>query len=196
MNKIAITLQNLMIQAQIKNYLELSRQSKISELHLYRLENNLLDQIPLGVLKKIARTLNLDLSTLIDRLSDDNLGNNDLLSNKNILDNHLKEEYQRETILILESLLLQFPTLVHAVENNPDISARGLLPFFTPLKQLLSSWEIETIGQVGDIVTYNPQEHELIDSEDDRCDLVEIRYIGYRQRDKLLYRAKVSPVHQ
>lgn len=36
----------------IKNYLELSRKSQVSELQFYRLEHNLIDNIPLGILKK------------------------------------------------------------------------------------------------------------------------------------------------
>jgi hypothetical protein len=48
---------------------------------------------------------------------------------------------------------------------------------------------------VGDIVEYNPQEHELMDSyEHENITKVEIRYVGYRQQDKLLFRAKVTPV--
>ncbi|MBL1209656.1 helix-turn-helix transcriptional regulator [Geminocystis sp. GBBB08] len=193
-------LRELMTQAQIRDYLQLSRQSQVSELQFYRLENNLLDHIPLGVVKKIAKTLNIPVTTLIDYLS----GNLDLFNEnyqKNLqIDNqeeisHLITEYQQETISILESLLLQLPTLIHVINNNPELPASRILPLLQPLNQLLSSWEIEPIGQVGDIVNYNPQEHELMENNDlslEEIQLVEIRYVGYRQKDKLLYRAKVS----
>lgn len=194
MKEIKIVLQDLMTQKDIKNYLELSRKSKVSELQFYRLENNLLDHIPLGVLKKIATTLNISLPSLIEQLSNsfDRASVNDTLSIEN---ETLIKEYQQETICILESLLLQLPTVVYAVKNNPDLPANRLLPMLEPINQLLFAWGISSIGQVGDIVDYNPQEHELMDNDDsENISTVEIRYVGYRQQDKLLYRAKVTPI--
>lgn len=194
MREIKTVLQDLMTQNDIANYLELSRKSKVSERQFYRLENNLLDHIPLGVLKKIATTLNIPLSSLIEQLTNqiDRASFNDSLSVEN---DTLIKEYQQETISILESLLLQLPTVVYAVKNNPNLPANRLLPLLEPINQLLSSWGISSIGSVGDIVEYNPQEHELMDNDDhENITKVEIRYVGYRQQDKLLYRAKVTPV--
>lgn len=194
MREIKIVLQDLMAQNNIKNYLDLSRKTKVSELQFYCLENNLLDQIPLGILKKIAISFNMPLCSLIEELSYsiDRSCVNDKLSEKK---ETLMEEYQQETITILESLLLQLPTVVYGVKNNPDLPAHRLLPLLEPINQLLSSWGISSIGQVGDIVDYNPQNHELMDNEHgENISKVEIRYVGYRQQDKLLYRARVSPV--
>lgn len=189
-------LQQLMTQAQIKDYLEFSRKSQVSELQFYRLENNLLDNIPLGVLKKIAKALNISITTLIDHLNNslDLFIENSPSQNSEFVSD-LISEYQQETISILESLLLQLPTVIHAVNNNPELPASRILPLLQPLNQLLSTWEIEPIGKVGDMVSYNPLEHELIENNDftlEEIELVEIRYVGYRQKDKLLYRAKVS----
>lgn len=193
-------LRELMNQAQIRDYLQFSRKSGVSELQFYRLENNLLDNIPLGVIKKIAQTLNISVTTLIDHLSNNldlfngNSQENSLNKNQELNANFMAE-YQQETISILESLLLQLPTVIYAVNNNPDLPASRILPLLQPLNQLLSTWEIETIGKVGDMVNYNPQEHELMENNDltlEEINQVEIRYVGYRQKDKLLYRAKVS----
>lgn len=193
-------LHELMSQAQIRDYLQFSRKSRVSELQFYRLENNLLDNIPLGALKKIAKVLNISVTTLIDYLSisfnlfNDNFPEN-LTTNNQDLTANLIAEYQQETISILESLLLQLPTVIHAVNSNPELPASRILPLLQPLNQLLSTWEIEPIGKVGEIVNYNPQEHELIENNDftlEETQEVEIRYVGYRQKDKLLYRAKVS----
>lgn len=194
MREIKTVLQDLMIENGIENYLKFSRKSKVSELQFYRLENNLLDYLPFGVLKKIATTLNIPLPSLIEQLTGDfdRASFNDTSSREN---NTLIKEYQEETISILESLLLQLPTLVYAVKNNPDLPAHHVLPLLEPINQLLSSWDISSIGSVGDIVDYNPQEHELMDNDDqENISKVEIRYVGYRQQDKLLYRAKVTPV--
>jgi transcriptional regulator with XRE-family HTH domain len=189
-----------MNQAEIRDYLEFSRKSRVSELQFYRLENNLLDNIPLGVLKKIAKALNISVTTLIDHLSSsfDLFNHNsqeNLTINNQDLTSNLIAEYQQETISILESLLLQLPTVIHVVNNNPRLPASRILPLLQPLNQLLSTWEIEPIGKVGDMVDYNPQEHELIENNGlslDEIKRVKIRYVGYRQKDKLLYRAKVS----
>lgn len=197
-----------MIAKGIKNYLQLSRESLVSELQFYRLEHGLIDHVPLGVLKKIASALNITVNTLITDLTSDSLttpleeeNQGDLkteyqrllVENEELKDN-LILEYQRDTIIILESLLLQLPTFIHAINQNPDIPATQLLPLMQPLNDLLEMWEIETIGKVGEVVEYNPQLHELMEDIVEEIDKVKIRYVGYRQGDDLLYRAKVSPV--
>lgn len=193
-------LRELMTKAEIQDYLQLSRKSRVSELQFYRLENNLLDNIPLGVLKKIAKALNISVTTLIDNLSSSFDSVNDshqenLQSQNQDLTSNLIAEYQQETISILESLLLQLPTLIYVVNKNPGLPASRILPLLQPLNQLLSAWEIEPIGGVGNLVDYNPQEHELMEHNHltlGNIKQVKIRYVGYRQKDKLLYRAKVS----
>lgn len=194
----------------IKDYLQLSRESKVSELQFYRLEHGLIDHIPLKILKKIASTLDISIHTLIKELtSDSSITQTEenpedlkaeyqrLFQENEELKQNLLLEYQRDTIMILESLLLQLPTFIHAINQNPDIPAKQLLPLMQPLDDLLAMWEIETIGKVGEIVDYNPQLHELMeDAADSVTDIekVKIRYVGYRQGDDLLYRAKVSVV--
>ncbi|MGI0482723.1 helix-turn-helix domain-containing protein [Geminocystis sp. CENA526] len=194
MKDIRIILQDLMAQNEIETYLQLSRKSKVSEWQFYRLENHLLDHIPFGVLKKIAKALNISVDTLINQL-EDNFDRTIPDNNLSLKKETLMEEYQQQTLTILESLLLQLPTVIHAVNNNPDLPANRLLPLLEPLNQLLSAWGIISIDRVGDIVDYNPQEHELMENCDtENISKVEIRYVGYRQKDKLLYRAKVSPI--
>lgn len=194
----------------VKNYLELSRKSQVSELQFYRLEHNLIDNIPLGILRKIALAFDISLQTLIDNLSklpqeilshevekDLKLECERLLKENEQLKQSLIKEYQRDTITILESLLLQLPTISYAIKNNPEIPATRLLPLMQPVKDLLRFWDIETIGEVGEVVKYDSQLHELMeDTQDDTqtCEMVKIRYVGYRQGEDLLYRAKVSPI--
>lgn len=114
----------------IKNYLELSRKSQVSELQFYRLEHNLIDNIPLGILKKIAFAFDISLQTLIDNLStppqeisshevekDLKLECERLLKENEQLRQNLIKEYQRDIITILESLLLQLPTINYAIKK-------------------------------------------------------------------------------
>ena len=56
----------------------------------------------------------------------------------------------------------------------------------------MEKWGLEAIAQVGENVVYDPRRHELIKGTAEMGELVKVRYVGYRQGDRLLYRAKVS----
>jgi molecular chaperone GrpE (heat shock protein) len=104
----------------------------------------------------------------------------------------LVQEFQHQAITILESWLLQWPTAAAAAHKNPQFPAIKLLPLMKPLANLLQQWEIEAIAAVGESVSYNPQWHQLMDGTVEAGSTVIVRYVGYRQGKKLLYRAKVS----
>ncbi|NJO80013.1 MAG: nucleotide exchange factor GrpE [Cyanobacteria bacterium RM1_2_2] len=108
----------------------------------------------------------------------------------------LRQEFQQASLQILESWLLQFPTAAYAVQQNPQLPASRLLPLLRPLEQLLQSWGIESIAPVGTEVAFDPQWHQLMEGTANPGEMVKIRYAGYRQGDKLLYRAKVSPAER
>lgn len=110
---------------------------------------------------------------------------------------YLLMEYQKSTIQALESLLLQWPTAAYAARKNPDAPAIKLLPLLIPLEKLLGSWGVIPIGEVGAEMAYDPQWHQVVSMAGQALilgDAVRIRYVGYRQGEQLLYRAKVSPV--
>ena len=104
----------------------------------------------------------------------------------------LLQEFQLSSLQVLESCLLQLPTLAFKVQQNPEISATKLLPLMRPLEQLLQQWGIEQIAPVGSKLPYNEQLHQLLAGNAQPGDLVIVRYTGYIQGDKLLYRAKVG----
>ncbi len=106
----------------------------------------------------------------------------------------LKQEFQDATLQTLESLLIQLPTVTAAIQQTPEFPSVKLLPLFRPIPQLLKDWQIEAIGSVGAEVAYNPQDHQLLEGEAEIGDRVRVHYIGYKQNDRLLYRAKVSQV--
>ena len=109
----------------------------------------------------------------------------------------LWQEYQKSTVQALESLLLQWPTAAYAARKNPEAPAIKILPLLRPLEQLLASWGIVAIGEVGTEICYNPQWHQIMASGESGLasgDQVKVRYVGYRQGKQLLYRAKVSPL--
>lgn len=107
---------------------------------------------------------------------------------------NLQQEFRQSSLQILESWLLQFPTAAHAAQQNSQISATKLLPLLRPLEQLLRAWGVEAIAPVGTELPYDPHLHQLMAGTAQPGDLVKVRYTGYFQSGKLLYRAKVSLV--
>jgi DNA-binding Xre family transcriptional regulator len=104
----------------------------------------------------------------------------------------LRADFQQESLQILESLLLQLPTAAHAAQTNATMPARNLLPLLRPIDRLLKHWGIEAIASVGAEIAYNPHKHQLMDGTAEIGTPVIVRYVGYEQGEKLLYRARVS----
>ncbi|MBC7971797.1 MAG: helix-turn-helix transcriptional regulator [Verrucomicrobia bacterium] len=108
----------------------------------------------------------------------------------------LWQEFQQSSVQVLESLLLQLPTAAYAAQQNPQAPAVKLLPLLRPLDRLLQEWGIESIAPVGAEIAYDPQQHQLMGGTAQTGDRVKVRYAGYRQADRLLYRAKVSAIER
>jgi molecular chaperone GrpE (heat shock protein) len=101
--------------------------------------------------------------------------------------------FQSEALNVLESLILQWPTAAHAAQNNPTLPAVRLIPLLKPLEQLLQVWEIEAIATVGAIAAYDPTLHQWVgeSAPPEVQHPVQVSHVGYRQGERLLYRAKV-----
>jgi transcriptional regulator with XRE-family HTH domain len=107
----------------------------------------------------------------------------------------LQQDFQRETLHTLESLLLMWPTAAHRAQQDPTLPAVRILPLLKPLDQLLQQWGIEAIGTVGEQTLYDPTLHQWNTTGAERPlrpgDAVVITHVGYRQGATILYRAKV-----
>ncbi|MBW4666994.1 MAG: helix-turn-helix transcriptional regulator [Cyanomargarita calcarea GSE-NOS-MK-12-04C] len=107
----------------------------------------------------------------------------------------LLSEFQQSSFGLLESLLTQFPTAAQKARENPQLEAVKILPLVEkPLEKLLLAWGIEAIASIGSEVPYDPALHQLMEGKSQLGEAVKVRYAGYRQGNKLLNRAKVSPV--
>lgn len=106
----------------------------------------------------------------------------------------LWQEFQQSSLQVLESWLVQWPTAAHKAQENPQLSAVRLLPLLRPIEQLIHQWGVQAIAPVGAELPYDPQLHELYEGMAQPGETVKVRYTGYYQGDKLLYRAKVSPL--
>ena len=106
----------------------------------------------------------------------------------------LRSQFEREVIQQLESLILQLPSAAYAAQTNPNMLAKNILPLLRPIDALIQKWGITAIGVVGAQVAYDAQKHEVMDGSEqiEEGDLAIVRYVGYMQNEKLLYRARVS----
>jgi len=106
----------------------------------------------------------------------------------------LRSQFEREAIQQLESLILQLPSAAYAAQQNPNMLAKNILPLLRPIDALLQKWGITAIGSVGKEVNFDSQKHQLMEGSDEikEGDVAIVRYVGYMQGEKLLYRARVS----
>jgi transcriptional regulator with XRE-family HTH domain len=194
----------------ISTYTQLCQHAGVSAMVIRRLRRGQIDQMQLGTLRKIAQGLQISLTELLTTFTPPAF-TPPASPMQPARQNNLQQEYdrlqqqlnqQRETILqefqqaslqTLESWLLQWPTAVYAAQHNPNAPAVKLLPLIKPVETLLQQWGIAAIGTIGETVAFDPQQHQVMGSSVNLGDPVRIRYVGYRQGDRLLYRAKVSP---
>jgi molecular chaperone GrpE (heat shock protein) len=206
-------LHDLMQQVNISSLDELSIVAKVARLQLVRIQRGLILNISVGAVARIAQALNISIDSLIETFVEQTAVNlepktpetNDALAacqqeyrqlQQEMLQQQefLEAEFQKTSLETIESWLLQWPTAAAAVRKNPQLPASRLLSLVEPVEELLKQWNVETIATVGEHLAYNPQYHQLLKGAAEPGDLVEVRYVGYKQEDKLLYKAKVSPV--
>lgn len=206
------SLQNLMQQVGISSFKGLARCSGVSERQLTRLRRREAKQMRVDVLLKLSQALQVPLTELVSTFSSvEPLGENaapppeskqaiaDLEREYQRLQVQLEQqrqalwqEFQQSSLQVLESWLVQWPTAAHKAQENPQMSAVRLLPLLRPIEQLIHQWGVEAIAPVGTELPYDPQLHELFEGKAQPGETVKVRYTGYYQGDKLLYRAKVS----
>lgn len=199
----------LMENAGLPTFKALSQAAGISEKQLRTLRRGSLETVPLGTAIAVSRALGLSLPQLIAALDPTQPtpavpASPDLTTLQQEYDrlrasltqqkDELWQTFQQDSVHILESLLLQLPTAAYAAQQNPQAPAVKLLPLLRPIDQLLQHWGITAIATVGTESPYDPQHHQLMDGTASPGDRVRVRYVGYRQGDRILYRAKVSPV--
>lgn len=206
------TLRTLMAAAEIPSFRALARQAQVSDWAVRQLRSDRITAMRLDLLQKIAAALNLSLPELLNQfgvvdaeqpaagdapdatvtaLQAEYQRLQDQLHQQQ---STLQQKFQAEALTVLESWMLQWPTVTHAVEKNPELPASRLVPLVQPVQALLAQWEVEAIAPVGAEVPYDPQVHQLMNGEAEPGTPVRVRYTGFRQRGKLLHRAQVSPV--
>jgi len=207
-------LQDLMQQVGVSSFKALARFAGVSERQLMRLRRGEVQQMRVDTLLKLSQALQVPLTELVVTFSSMKLGGEKVMPSQESTQAiaELKREYQRlqvqlegqrqsiwqefqqSSLQVLESWLLQWPTAAHKAQENHQLPAVRLLPLLRPMEQLLQQWGVEAIAPVGAELPYNPQLHQLLEGTAQPGEKVKVRYTGYRQGEKLLYRAKVSPI--
>jgi len=101
-------------------------------------------------------------------------------------------DFRNATFEQLQTLLTNYPSARKMAEAKPDLPAKNLSALFTPLENLLKSWNWEMIGSAWEQVTYNPQLHQPDVEDITEGELVYVRFVGYRDGERILAPAKVS----
>ncbi|MFM9268338.1 hypothetical protein [Tychonema sp. BBK16] len=185
---------------------ELSQKAGVSELELSRLRRGLALQTRVEILLKISQALQISLNEVLATFAPGSVELEQpaptamqqeyqrLQATLDVQRESLMQEFQLSSLQILESWMLQWPTAASKAQENHHLPAVKLLPLVRPVEKLLQEWGVEAIATVGSSIPYNPQQHQLLEGTAQPGELVKVRYTGYKQGDKLLYRAKVSSV--
>ena len=205
------SLQKLMQRLGVSSYKVLAKTAGVSDRQLLRLRRGELDRMRVDVLLKLSQALQVSLTELVvtfspatEQPTPEEESTPAVAQLKKEyerlqaqLDSQRQElwlEFQQSSLQVIESWLLQWPTAAQKARENPQLAAVKLLPLVRPIEQLLQKWEVEAIAPVGAEVAYDPQLHQLLEGTAQPGEKVKVRYTGYHQGDKLLYRAKVSPI--
>ena len=204
-------LQKLMQGLGVSSYKALAKTAGVSDRQLLRLRRGELNRMRVDVLLKLSQALQVSVTELVVTFSpateqpppeEESTPAVAQLKKEYErlqaqLDTQRQElwlEFQQSSLQVIESWLLQWPTAAQKARENPQLAAVKLLPLVRPIEQLLQKWEVEAIAPVGAEVAYDPQLHQLLEGIAQPGEKVKVRYTGYHQGDKLLYRAKVSPI--
>lgn len=203
-------LQTLMRSCNITSFKQLGELAGVSEAAIARLRQGHGLQMQAGTLCKLANVLEISVDRLLQTCTSHKNGSepviksDDLEAIKTEYDRlqqqfqqqrtELWQEFQQTSLQTLEPWLLQWSAAAHAAQKNPQAPAVKLLPLLRPIEQLLQQWDITAIDSVGETVSYDPHRHQLMGGTANSGDPVQVRFSGYRQGDRILYRSKVSPI--
>lgn len=210
-------LKKLMQSVGIADLNELSQTARVARLQLIRIQQGLILNVSVGAIAKIAKTLNVSVDRFLAIFTEEveppieqttKASTDDsaalaacrqeyqkLQQEMERLETKLTQQFQQQSLQTIESWLLQWPTAATAVRQNPQLPATRLLSLVEPVEELVEQWNVSTIATVGEELAYDPQQHQLMKGIAQPGEVVKVRYVGYKQRDKLLYKAKVSPVN-
>lgn len=184
----SVKLKELMNTVGIDSFRQLYRAAQTSASTINKLRSGNVAALSWQTIVKISNSLELEPSELIAHFSTSAPS----AAPTKEQERELLLAFQYQSLQTLESFLTYFPTAKAAALQNPNFPATKLLPLIGAIDRLLVQWNVTPIGTVGEELPYEPQFHQLIEGSANPQDLVTVRYVGYRQPERLLFRAKVS----
>jgi DNA-binding Xre family transcriptional regulator len=197
-------LQALMHKVGIESFKKLYELTGTSDRTIRKLRSGEIGTLRWQVLVKISNTLQISVNELLDLVGAQSRPNPqqqlELLQQEyQRLQQQLQQqgstlqaEFQYQSLQTLESLLTYLPAAKYAAARQPDFPANKIFPLLQPIDRLLAQWNVTVIGEIGNQIAYDPHCHQLIEGTANSGELVTVRYSGYRQGDKLIFRSKVS----
>jgi molecular chaperone GrpE (heat shock protein) len=189
----------------ISSFLDLQQKSGLTSTHLRQVRRGELSLLKLKDLTKLATALDWTIEELLElggfktnsrkQVSETELLRRECLQLRQELQNLSRElttEFQHSTFSQLQTLLTNYPSLRASINVKPDLPAKNIVSLFTPLDNLIETWGYERIGKAWEQVPYNPQLHQADASDIEVGELVYIRFIGYKEGERILCPAKVS----
>lgn len=190
-------LRTLMQAVGLGSYRALARAAGVSRGAVDRLRQGQVGRLPVQTLLQLSQALQVPITDLIAQFG----APTDLPAPRGGAsvpspdqDGDRRRQFQAEALTCLEPWLRQWPTALAAAQRQPDLPASRLLPLTRPWQELLQHWGVTAIGEVGAELPYDPQVHQPLQGHITPGQTVRVRYLGYRQGDRLLYRAQVSEV--
>lgn len=191
-----------MQRAGVSSFAALSRRAGVSEFQVRSLRRGKVAQMRLETLLKLAEALEISLGELLAAFAGMEAKGETSVEIRAEFDRlqaqlanqreELIREFQQESLDILESWMLNWSRAAYLATQNPELAAVKLLPLVKPVEKLLQHWGVEAIAQVGARVPYDPQQHQLYKGNVESGQAVTVSHAGYRQGDRLLFRAKVT----
>jgi molecular chaperone GrpE (heat shock protein) len=200
-----LQLQTLMQQVEITSFKQLYRSTGTSDRTIRKLRSGELGTLRWQTLVKIASILKIPVIELIQTFSGQSSSTFDRQELTTLQQEYqhlqqqfhqqretLQAEFQFQSLQTIESFLTYFPAAKSAAMNNPNFPASKIFPLVKSIDLLIQQWNVTVIGEIGKQLSYDPRWHQLIEGMANPDELVTVRYVGYRQGDKLIFRAKVS----
>ncbi|MBE9156818.1 helix-turn-helix domain-containing protein [Nodosilinea sp. LEGE 06152] len=211
-------LRSLMAQASLTSYRSLSRASDVPRSAIDTLRRGQVGRLQVSTLQRLSQALGMPLEALVAKFSaplprdvtpqapaSDGL---EVISQIKALRQEcdrlqtqlatqaetVRQQVQQQAIAQLEPWLVQWPTAVYAAQQKADLPAQKLVPLVRPVEALVRQWGLTPIDLVGAEVPFDPQIHQPKAGNPVPGQPVRVSHVGYRQGDRLLYRAKVSPI--
>jgi hypothetical protein len=187
-------LRPLLAKVGIGSWQVLSDRSNIGLKRIRQMRRGNWDSFRIEDLRRLAGVLEIPLEALLSVLSvGSSLGD----SPRSETESNPERAWQLAAFQQLESFLTYWPAAAYHVEQGGDLTAAKLLPLVKPIERLLASWQIEPLGPVGEILPFDPQQHQATEGAIETGSLVRVRYPGYRQAVgvssyRLLRRAQVE----